>query len=121
MPVPFRHPGLDPGSIFPETTHMTYNSSFQDRAGQAAEAKRKALEQYRAKPPLDEKLAAERKAAAQKREAAKAEKAAAKKAEREASAKATAAPAKAARPAPPTEAERKAARDARYAARKKRK
>jgi len=102
---------------------MTYNSSFQDRAGQAAEAKRKALEQYRAKPPLDEKLAAERKAAAQKREGAKAEKAAAKKAEREAAAKAiaTAAPAKAARPAPPTEAERKAARDARYAARKKRK
>ncbi len=39
---------------------MTYNSSFQDRAGQAAEAKQKALEQYKSRPPVDEKLAAER-------------------------------------------------------------
>ena len=39
---------------------MTYNSSFQDRAGQAAEAKRKALEKYRSRPPVDEKVAAER-------------------------------------------------------------
>jgi hypothetical protein len=102
---------------------MTYNSSFQDRAGQAADAKRKALEQYRARPPLDEKLAAERKAAAQERDAAKAEKAAAKKADRNATAEASAAEAaaKAFAAPPPTEAERKAARDARYAARKKRK
>ena len=53
---------------------MTYNSSFQDRAGQAAEAKQKALEQYRARPPVDEKLAAERKAAGEERAAAKARK-----------------------------------------------
>ena len=39
---------------------MTYKSSFQDRAAQAAEAKKKALDQYRARPPVDEKLAAER-------------------------------------------------------------
>ena len=76
---------------------MTYNNSFQDRAAQAAAAKKKALEQLRAKPPVDEKVAAERIAAGQQRAAAKAEKAAAKK------------------------AERKAARDARYAARKARK
>jgi hypothetical protein len=101
---------------------MTYNSSFQDRAGQAAEAKKKALEQYRSRPPLDEKAAAERKAAGQEREAAKAQKAAAKKAERTAAAEAQAADAaaKAADAAPPTEAERKASRDARYAARKAR-
>jgi hypothetical protein len=101
---------------------MTYNSSFQDRAAQAAEARQKALEQLRAKPPVDQKTAAERLAASQARDAARAEKAAAKKAEREDAASATAAAsaAKAAKPAPPTEAERKAARDAKYAARKKR-
>ena len=32
---------------------MTYNSSFQDRAGQSAEAKKKALEKYRSRPPVD--------------------------------------------------------------------
>ena len=31
---------------------MTYNSSFQDRAGQAAQAKQKALEQFRSRPPI---------------------------------------------------------------------
>ena len=102
---------------------MTYNSSFQDRAAQAAQAKKKALEQYRAKPAVDEKVAAERIAAGQQRAAAKAEKAAAKKAERQAAGEAAAADAKekAAAAAPPTEAERKAARDARYAKRKARK
>jgi hypothetical protein len=97
---------------------MTYNSSFRDRAGQAAEAKKKALEKYKARPPVDEKAAAERLAAEQRKEAARAEKAAAKKAEAEA--KAAEAAAKAARLAPPTAAEMKAARDARYAARKNR-
>jgi hypothetical protein len=97
---------------------MTYNSTFQDRAGQAAQAKQKALEQYKSRPPVDEKLAAERKAAGQRREEAKAEKAATKKAEAEA--KAVDDAAKAAASAPPTEAERTAARDARYAARKSR-
>lgn len=101
---------------------MTYNSSFQDRAGQAAAAKQKALDQLRSKPPVDEKVAAERMAAAQEREAAKAEKAAAKKAERKAADDKAAADAaaKAAAAAPKTEAELKAARDARYAARKAR-
>jgi hypothetical protein len=101
---------------------MTYKSSFQDRAGQAAKAKEKALEQYKSRPPVDEQLAAERAAASQQREAARAEKAAAKKAERAAAAQAkTAAEAeKAAAAAPKSEAELKAARDARYAARKAR-
>jgi hypothetical protein len=57
---------------------MTYKSSFQDRAGQAAEARAKALEQYRARPQVDPKLAAERIAAGQERAEAKAEKAASK-------------------------------------------
>ena len=98
---------------------MTYNSTFQDRAGQSAQAKQKALEKFRSRPPVDEKLAAERAAAGQRREEAKAEKAATKKAEAEAKAADDAV--KAAAAAPPSEAERKAARDARYAARKKRK
>ena len=102
---------------------MTYNNSFQDRAGQAAEAKKKALERYKARPPVDEKLAAERAAAGEKREAAKAEKAAAKKAKRAEAASAATAEAewKAAAAAPKTEEEKKAARDARYAKRKGRK
>ena len=102
---------------------MTYNSTFQDRAGQSAEAKKKALEKYRSRPPVDEKAAAERSAARQEKEAARAEKAAAKKAERAAAAEAKAAAdaAKAAAAAPKSEAELKAARDARYAKRKNRK
>ena len=111
---------------------MTYNSSFQDRAGQAAAAKQKALEQLRARPPVDEKVAAERMAAGQKRDAAKAEKAAGRKAAKKAAgeaavkdaaraANADAAAAKAAAAAvPKTETELKAARDARYAKRKAR-
>ena len=97
---------------------MTYNSSFQERAGQAAQAKQKALEQYRSRPQVDEKVAAERAATAKLRERARAERATAKKAKSESRAVENAA--KAAASAPPTEAERKAVRDARYAARKKR-
>ena len=93
--------------------------SFQDRVGRAAEAKKKALDQLRSRPPLDPVVVAERKAASLRRETEKAEKAAAKKAERQAAIDA-AATAKAAVSAPQSEAERKAARDARYAARKKR-
>ena len=101
---------------------MTYNSSFQDRAGQAAQAKQKALEQYRSRPPVDEDAAAKRKAAGLEREAAKADKAAAKKAAEDASAAdAAKAEAKALAAVSMTDADRKAARDARYAARKKRK
>ena len=101
--------------------------SFQDRVGRAAEAKQKALDKLRAKPPLDEKVVAERQAARLKREAAEAEKRSAKKAaaeaakEAKAAAKAEAQAKAASAPAPLTEAEKKAARDARYAARKSRK
>ena len=112
--------------------------SFQDRTDRAAQAKQKALNNLRQKPPVDEKLAAERQAARLSREAAEAEKRAAKKAAeqaaKEAKAQASAAKAQAsaaakaeretkdsARAAPRTEAEMKLARDARYAARKSRK
>ena len=58
--------------------------SFQDRVGRAAEAKQKALDALRAKPPVDEKVVAERRAARLKKEAAEAEKRAAKEAAKEA-------------------------------------
>lgn len=94
--------------------------SFQDRVGQAADAKEKALEQLRLRPEPDEKIVAQRKAAGARRQAAQAEKSIAKKAAAEATAQSKAnAAAKAAAPVL-TEAERKAARDARYAARKAR-
>ena len=101
---------------------MYKDPSFQDRVGRAAEAKKKALEQLRSRPPLTPAVAAERKAVSLKREATKANKAAAKKASKQAELEvaATEAAAKAAITTPPTEAERKAARDARYAARKNR-
>ena len=96
--------------------------SFQDRIGSAAEARKKALEQLRSKPPMDEAVIAERQAKRAEKEAREAEKAAAKReaAQAERDAKAAEAAAKAAVPPPPTEAERKAARDARYAKRKAR-
>ena len=94
---------------------MTYNDTFQDRIGNAAKAREKALEKLRAKPPLDPKVVAERVERQAQRNAREAEKAEAKKAARaaEAAAKADVSP-------PPTEEERKAARDAKYAARKAR-
>jgi phage-related minor tail protein len=104
-----------------------FKDSFQDRVGQAAEAKRKALEKLKAKPPVDPEVAATRLEAARQREAraeekrsAKAEKARAAE-EARAAEQAKIADAAASAPRPPTEAERKAARDARYAARKSRK
>ena len=103
---------------------MSYKDpSFQDRIGSAAEAKRKALEQLRSKPPVDEQKVAERQAAQAKRETAAAEKRAARKAEQEAVQEARNAELakREEAAAPPTEEERKQARDARYAARKKRK
>jgi hypothetical protein len=102
---------------------MTYKSTFQDRAAQAAEAKKKALAKLQARPPVDAKLAAERIVAGEEKEAARAEKAAAKKAEKKAGKQAEAAKAasKAAAAAPKSEVELKAARDARYAKRKARK
>ena len=104
--------------------------SYQDRAGRAAEAKQRALDNLRSKAPVDEKIMAERRAARLKREAAEAEKRAARKSAEAAAKAAKAAAAEAARdaapkaaavPAPRTEAEMKLARDARYAARKNRK
>jgi hypothetical protein len=102
---------------------MTYKSTFQDRAAQAAEAKQKALEQYRSRPPVDDQQAAERIAAGEKRAGARAEKAATKKADRKASDEVAAADAEAktAAAAPKSEEELKAARDAKYAKRKNRK
>ena len=94
------------------------NPSFQDRAGQAAAAKKQALDQLRTRPQPDEKILEERRAANLRREMAKAQKAEAKRAAAEASANAAVAIEPAA--PVPTEAERKAARDARYAARKNR-
>lgn len=101
---------------------MTYKSSFQDRAGQAAAARAKALEQYRVRPQLDPKEAAERAAAGRERAEARARKTADRKAEKQASAEARAADdaANATASAPRSEAELKAARDAKYAARKAR-
>lgn len=101
-----------------------FKDSFQDRVGQAAEAKRKALEKLRSKPPIDEAVAAARQEAAREREARAEEKRAAKAEKAKAAEGARAARATAEATAaisPPTEAERKAARDARYAARKSRK
>ena len=95
--------------------------SFQDRAGQAADAKKKALEQLRMRPVPDEKTIAERKAAEVRRQEAKSNEAEAKRAAAHAASESKAEiAAKAAAPVI-TETERKAARDARYAARKNRK
>jgi Family of unknown function (DUF6481) len=90
--------------------------SYQDRVGRAADAKRKALEQLRARPAVDPAVLAERQAA---RVARDEQRAAAKAARAEAKAQAVdASPNVATTTPPPTEEERKAARDARYAARK---
>ncbi len=99
------------------------NPSFQERIGSAADAKKKALEQLRSRPPVDEEVQAERLEKSREREAKGAEKSASRKAAQQAAkdGKAAEAAAKAAIPLPPTDAERKAARDARYAARKARK
>jgi uncharacterized protein DUF6481 len=110
------------------------NPSFQDRVASAGKAKQKALDQLRAKPPVDEAVTAERRrkreiwehvlsedrsARAEANAAAKAQKASIKAA---AIAEAEVAAAlKAARLKPASPEEMKAARDARYAARKARK
>ena len=108
--------------------------SFQDRVASAGKAKQKALEQLKAKLPVDEAIMAERRQAWDVREQALAEERAAKaeanaaarsekaslKAAKLAETKATA-ELKAARLKPASAADLKAARDARYAARKTRK
>ena len=109
------------------------NPSFEDRVASAAKAKQKALDQFKAKPPVDAAVMAERRRAWELREqalseerASKAEAAAAAKAEKsrlraaEVAAAEEAAAQKAARLKPASEAEMKAARDARSAARKAR-
>ena len=71
--------------------------SFQDRTASAAQARQRALDKLKARPPIDPAVLEERKAAQALRDAAAAS----------------------AKPVL-TEAEKKAARDARYAARKSR-
>lgn len=100
---------------------------YNDRMGASALAKQKALEQLRAKPPVDEAVVAARAAAREARDAADAEKRAAKRAADEEAkrlkrekAQAEAAAATVVQPEL-TDAERKAIRDAKYAARKNRK
>ena len=107
--------------------------SFQDRVTAAQKAKQRALDQLKAKPPVDDAILAERREAWDLREqalsderASKAKANAAAKAEK-ASAKAVqvaeaeaAAALKAERLKPASAAEMKAARDARYAARQAR-
>jgi hypothetical protein len=108
--------------------------SFQDRAASAGKAKQKALDQLKAKPPVDEAVMAQRRHDREAREQVLAEDRAAKKlADAQAKAKSdaikaaqikeaeAAAAIKAARLKPASAAEMKAARDARYAARKARK
>jgi hypothetical protein len=110
------------------------NPSFQDRVASAGKAKQKALDALKAKPPVDEAVMAERRAAREAKEealaaarAAKAEAnaiAQAEKAAQDAAKKAEAeeiAALKAARLKPASAADMKAARDARYAARQSRK
>jgi len=103
--------------------------SYQDRVERAAEAKQKALDRLKARPPMDEAALAARRAAAEAREAAQAERRAARQAERDeaAAVKAARADEAAVRAEEneggriPSDEERKAMRDARYAARKSRK
>ena len=54
------------------------NPTFQDRTAAAAKAKQKALDQLKAKPPVDEAVTAERRRAREAREHALAEKQAVK-------------------------------------------
>jgi hypothetical protein len=106
------------------------NFTFEDRAAQAADAKKRTLAQLRAKKPVDPEVQKERLAMSEKRAAAQEEKRASRKAANEAAEQAArdgkmaieeaeAAQAAAIKPEP-TDEERKAARDAKYAARKNR-
>ena len=87
----------------------------------AAAARQKALDKLKAKPPVDEAVLAERRAAREAKEAAEAEKRAAKKLAMEQAKAEKEAAKKAAAPVQKTAEELKAARDARYAARKAKK
>ena len=109
---------------------MAYKEpSFRDRAALSSDAKKKALEKLRNKPPVDPEIVAQRQAAAIRREEKEAERRAAREAAAEqarldkiaAEKAAKRAAEEAVRRAEEAEVERKAARDARYAARKARK
>src|SRR4051812_50224798 len=95
--------------------------TFQERAALAAKAKQAALEKLRAKPPLDEAVVAEKRAARAAREEAQAkareEKLAARALEKEAK-KAAAAAAAGPAKAPPTQGGEKAAPRGKKAGRK---
>jgi len=100
--------------------------TFQERTELAKQARLKALEKLKAKPPVDEAVLAERRAAFEAKQKAEAEAREAKKAarEQEIADKKAAALEEASRKVEAvvlSEAEKKAARDARYAARKNRK
>lgn len=100
--------------------------SFQERTTLAQQARQKALDQLKAKPPVDEAVLAERNAARIARERAEADARAAKRIARDQAkadekARAIEAAKAALPPAGPSEDEQRAARDARYAARKQRK
>ena len=94
--------------------------TFQRRAGQAAEARKAALEQLQSRPPRDEAVIAQRIEVERRRDSDRDDRSAAKRAGKDA-ADASRAAAKAVVPERATDADRKAARDARYAARKNRK
>jgi hypothetical protein len=101
----------------------SFEPTYQERVGRAAEARQKALDRLKARPKLDEAELEARNAARLAREAEQAEARKARKEAREAEKSALKAAAQA-EPVPAaelTEAERKAVRDARYAARKARK
>jgi hypothetical protein len=109
---------------------MAYKEpSFKDRASLSADAKQRALEKLKAKPPLDPEVVAQRLAAREAKEAAEAQKRADKKAAIEQAKldkiakaeEAKRAAEEAAQKAQMTDAEKKALRDAKYAARKARK
>lgn len=102
---------------------MAYKDpGFDERQKLAIAAKKAAIEKLKAKPPVDEAVLAEKRIAAEAKEAALAAEREAKKAARQAEKDAIAAEklAKSQKPAPKvmTEEERKAERDRRYAARK---
>jgi hypothetical protein len=94
--------------------------TFQRRAGQAAQARKAALEQLQSRPPRDEAIIAQRIEVERRRDADRDDRSAAKRVSEEA-AKASRTAAKPVVPEGTTDADRKAARDARYAARKGRK
>lgn len=94
---------------------------FQVRLASRNQAKQKALDQLRAKPPVDDAVIAERMAVQAAREAAALEKRMAKIAAKQAADAEKVALALIERPKQKSIEEQKAARDLRYAARKNRK